>query len=158
MMDQLSCVVSKFGKINPFRKFSVFKTRFKRNGLSRGRRVSKRLCCWRNRSQWNARSCWSSVAREHGTFSIRFQITNTGGLVITPRQSVAITPSSRKNLSGNKFYKTKYSKIFRILQKVIFAETRFHCTRKFFEFSKGHFRGFDFYNTKFSKLKREWLL
>ena len=49
----------------------------------------------------------------------------TGGLVITPRQGVAITPSSRKILCGNDFYKTKYSEIFRIQQKAIFADLTF---------------------------------
>ena len=93
---------------------------------------------------------------------------------------MAITPSSRKILCGNEFYKTNHSKIFRILQKVIFAEmtfirpiTPFSNTfyKKMFRFlendrykpnhfisaicAKGHFRGFDFYNNKFSKLERK---
>ena len=59
---------------------------------------------------------------------------------------MAITPSSRKILCGNDFYKTKYSKIFRILQKVIFEEMTFITP------SSRNWSGNDFYNTEFENL------
>ena len=80
-------------------------------------------------------------------FQTQSTSSTTGGLVITPRQGVAITPSSRKILCGNDFYKTKYSKIFRILQKVIFAEMNFITP------SCRNWSGNDFYYTKFENLR-----
>ena len=64
---------------------------------------------------------------------------------------------------------TKYSKIFRILQKVIFSGNDFYKTKYsnfydqvleiFFILPKiQYFCGNDFDNTKYSKSEREWLL
>ena len=51
-------------------------------------------------------------------------------------------------------YNTKFSKNFMrewlLLDQVLETDSKRN-------FAKGHFRGFDFYNTKFSKLEREWL-